>query len=199
MGLAVMDGVRQGGLKKGSGAEAWIEHGYNPKRRSQVWNIGDAMIKAQVRKVKDDADDDSGERVALGEYGQAYLDSKLKYLEREGITPMHAHRMAQRYIEKRLLKNLWQAWRRATRAVSEGTLARMPADEITPQGVGEAITGLPESAIAPVPPHSIFLTPDEFRNWVWGSSVGIDAGGLDDKIAVSPPPRPLPSKPFRMG
>lgn len=131
MGLAVMGDVRQGGLKKGSGAEAWIEHGYSPKRRSQVWNIGDAMIKAQVRKVKDDADDDSGERMALGEYGQAYLDRKAYELARDPeMKPIQAHRRAQRYMEKRLLKHLWQAWRGAREGMSEMTVARLPPDEI---------------------------------------------------------------------
>jgi hypothetical protein len=131
MGLAVMGDVRQGGLKKGSGAEAWIEHGYSPKRRSQVWNIGDTMIKAQVRKVKDDADEDSGERMALGEYGQAYLDRKAYELAREPeMKPIIAHRRAQRYMEKRLLKHLWQAWRGAKVDLSEKTTGRVPHDEI---------------------------------------------------------------------
>ncbi len=131
MGLAVMGDVRQGGLKKGAGAEAWIEHGYSPKRRSQMWNIGDAMIKAQVRKVKDDADEDSGERTALGEYGQAYLDRKSYELARDPeMKPIIAHLRAQRYMEKRLLKNLWQSWRRASVDVAEKPYAELPADEI---------------------------------------------------------------------
>lgn len=120
MGLAVMGDVRQGGLAKGAGADAWIEHGYSPKRRSQIWNIGDAMIKAQVRKVNDDASDDTGERVALGAYGQAYLDRKAYELARDpDMQPIKAHRRAQRYMEKRLLKHLWQAWRRTIVGVVE--------------------------------------------------------------------------------
>lgn len=96
MGLAVMDGVRQGGLGKGAGAEAWIEHGYNPLRRSRMWNIGDALIK--------------GNRD--GEYRSAYLARKEYELARDPeCKPIKAHRRAQRYMEKRLLKHLWQAWR----------------------------------------------------------------------------------------
>jgi hypothetical protein len=134
MGLAVMGDVRQGGLKKGSGADAWIEHGYNPKRRSQIWNIGDAMIKAQVRKVKDDADEDSGERMALGEYGQAYLDRKAYELARDPeMKPIIAHRRAQRYMEKRLLKHLWQAWRAAVSRVPDRAF-----DEVLPDEIREA-------------------------------------------------------------
>jgi hypothetical protein len=96
MGLAVMDGVRQGGLGKGAGAEAWIEHGYNPVRRSRMWNIGDTLIK--------------GNRD--GEYRTAYLARKEYELARDPeCKPIKAHRRAQRYMEKRLLKHLWQAWR----------------------------------------------------------------------------------------
>jgi hypothetical protein len=113
MGLAVMGDFRQGGLPKGAGADAWIAHGYNKMRRSAMWNIGDTMCKGQIRKVKDEAGEDTGERTSLGYYGQVYLDRKAYELAREpDMQPMQAHRRAQRYMEKRLLKHLWQAWRR---------------------------------------------------------------------------------------
>lgn len=115
LGLAVLDGVRQGGLGKGAGAEAWIAHGYNPSRRSAIWNIGDTMLKAQVRKVKNADGEDTGERTSLGVYGQIYLDRKAYEIARNpDIAPIQAHRRAQRYMEKRLIKHLWQAWPRAT-------------------------------------------------------------------------------------
>lgn len=98
MGLAVFDGVRQGGLPKSATAEQWIAHGYNRKRRSRMWNVGDALIK--------------GNRD--GEYRDLYLKRKLYEKERNPeIKPIAAHRRAQRYMEKRLLRNLWIAWRRA--------------------------------------------------------------------------------------
>lgn len=120
MGLAVMGDVRQGGLAKGAGAEAWIAHGYNPKRRSAMWNIGDTMLKAQVRKVKDAEGEDTGERYALGPYGEAYLARKTYELARDPeMQPIKAHRRSQRYMEKRLLKHLWQAWRRTRMPMAE--------------------------------------------------------------------------------
>lgn len=155
MGLAVMGDVRQGGLKKGSSAEAWIEHGYSPKRRSQAWNIGDTMIKAQVRKVKDDADDDSGERMSLGEYGQVYLDRKAYELARDpDMKPIIAHRRAQRVMEKRLLKNLWQAWRRASQKME--SMETLPDAEITdaPTGASEASLVMTEKSNLSVPPNN---------------------------------------------
>lgn len=131
MGLAVMDGARQGNPGKGATAEEWIAHGYSPKRRSQVWNIGDTMLKAQVRKVKDGADEDTGERTSLGEYGQCYLDRKAYELARAPeMTLAQAHRRAQRYMEKRLLKHLWQAWRKAIGTVPERARKPVPSAEI---------------------------------------------------------------------
>jgi hypothetical protein len=112
MGVAVLGGIRQGGLPKNAPAESWIEHGYSRKRRSRMWNIGDALIKAQVRKV----DGDEEARQAIGPYGQVYLDRKAYEVARNpDIKPIVAHRRAQRYMEKRLLRHLWAAWRRCAK------------------------------------------------------------------------------------
>lgn len=130
MGVAVLDGVRQGGLTKAASKEAWIEHGYNRQRRSRMWNIGDALIKG------------NGD----GRYRQAYL--RRKEYEREraeanGLTVVpaakipakgkdtyisegHIHRRAQRYMEKQLLRDLWSAWR-ANVHVADRPTEGMPA------------------------------------------------------------------------
>lgn len=127
MGLAVMDGKRQGAPGTGASAEDWIRHGYSPLRRSHVWNIGDTMLKAQIRVVKDAAGEDTGERISRGEYGAIYLARKAYEIAREPeIKPIVAHRRAQRYMEKRLLRNLWRAWRRATDIESERTKDTLP-------------------------------------------------------------------------
>jgi hypothetical protein len=95
MGLAVIDGVRQGGLTKGASKDDWITHGYSPQRRSRMWNIGDALIK--------------GNRD--GAYRTIYLARKAYEVARDPeMRPIHAHRRAQRYMEKRLLRHLWRAW-----------------------------------------------------------------------------------------
>ena len=93
MGLAVMDdGTRQ---RRVAGADA-IAHGYVPRRRSVMFVIGDVLVKSN----RD------------GEYRTLYL-SRKEY-EREHhpeMTPMQLHRRAQRYMEKRLLRDLWRDWR----------------------------------------------------------------------------------------
>lgn len=130
MGLALVDGVRQGGLSKSAAKEDWIAHGYNRQRRSRLWNIGDSLIKG------------NGD----GVYRSCYLARKAYERERaeaaglrvvpsakipkggaDGhISDGHIHRRAQRYMEKRLLRDLWQAWR-ATSSVAERPSHALPA------------------------------------------------------------------------
>lgn len=92
MGLACMeDGTRQ---RKVAG-DAAIEHGYSPARRSIMWNVGDPQIRNR------------------GRYRAIYDARKAYEMERSPeMTPGHAHNRAKRYMEKKLLRDLWQEWRR---------------------------------------------------------------------------------------
>ena len=106
-GVAVINGIRQGGLSKNATAEQWIEHGYNKKRRSVLWTIGDSLIKTNGK---------------TGKYKRIYDERKkfeMKRLKKEWVAdgnkaknfkPLHAHRCAQRFMGKRLLKDLWNEW-----------------------------------------------------------------------------------------
>lgn len=109
--------VRQGGLSKSASADLWTEHGYNRQRRSRMFVIGDSLLKT------------NGD----GEYRALYLERKeyeRAKAEAEGLKVVpaakiprgkqaeyrsdgHIHRRAQRYMEKRLLRDLWRAWREA--------------------------------------------------------------------------------------
>lgn len=44
MGLAVIGGARQGNPGKSATADDWKAHGYNRRRRSVAWNIGNSLI-----------------------------------------------------------------------------------------------------------------------------------------------------------
>ena len=116
MGVAVMGNLRQGGLPKTAKAEEWIAHGYNRQRRSRLWNIGDALIKGN----KD------------GRYRTTYLARKAYEIARNPeIKPIAAHRRAQRYMEKRLLRDLWQAWRGGSSRACEKPFPSLPLPEIS--------------------------------------------------------------------
>lgn len=93
-GLAVIEGRAQ---RRVSGEEA-LKHGFSPERRAAMFCIGDSLIKKQ------------------NEYRALYLGRKeyemSKLPESEGGRKIVWHRRAQRYTEKRLLRELWKAWRR---------------------------------------------------------------------------------------
>ncbi|AJA07460.1 hypothetical protein SKP52_02625 [Sphingopyxis fribergensis] len=114
MGMAVINGGRQ---RRVTG-DAAIEHGYVARRRALMWNIGDQVaVRQGVRNPKDDDGKPTGAN-AINDWGALYLERKAYEIAREvepgkPVTPMHAHNRAKRYVEKRLLRELWKAWRRA--------------------------------------------------------------------------------------
>ena len=159
MGLAVTgcgDGLhdhRQGNPGKSATAEDWTAEGYNKARRSQMWTIGDSMIKT------------------AGPYRDIYLRRKAYEIARAealGLTvapaakipkkdaahyrsAMHVHRRAQRYMEKRLLRHLWRAWHRKTAVCGTPPQASLtlPAFDANTTGGGQhavARTGHPVNA-----------------------------------------------------
>jgi hypothetical protein len=114
MGMAVFDGVRQGGLSKTASAEDWLRHGYSARRRSQMFVIGDVLVKNQgryreiylARKVYER---ELAEAIGLTVVPAAKIPAKAKdQFRSEG----HVHKRAQRYMEKALLRDLWCAWNR---------------------------------------------------------------------------------------
>lgn len=93
MGLAVINGGRQ---RKIAGDEALL-HGYSPDRRSIVWNVGACVIKYTR---------------GPNAYRDLYLARKV--VEQSKVpdgTKALWHNRAKRYMEKRLLRDLWRAFR----------------------------------------------------------------------------------------
>ena len=115
MGLAVIDGKGQG---KRSNAEEALRHGYSPARRSEMHVVGDCLVRAG------------------GPYADLYRERKAYEAEKEGITKMWAHKRALRYIEKRLLRSMWQAWRGANMGL-DAIRSMSPADSLAGQGLDE--------------------------------------------------------------
>lgn len=105
MGLAVIDGGRQ---RRVAGIDA-LDHGYSPARRSVVWTIGDSLFKAQSGKVCKDTGEVLKEP---GRYRMIY-DRRKEYLEERDpdSTKGHRHNSAKRYMEGKLMRDLYVAWR----------------------------------------------------------------------------------------
>ncbi len=109
MGLAVMpDGTRQRRIA----GDAAIEHGFAPSRRAAMWTIGQSLFLAQSQRV----DKETGEvKREAGPYRVIYDERKAYEVERDPeIKPCISHARAKRFMEKRLLRNLWRAWREAS-------------------------------------------------------------------------------------
>lgn len=99
MGLAVIDGERQ---RKHSDPDLAALHGYSPQRRSIMYVIADSLVK--------------GNRD--GAYRTYYLAEKERQRGKLPDAPQaHIHNRALRHMAKRLLRDLWRAWR-ASAAVS---------------------------------------------------------------------------------
>lgn len=124
--------VRQGGLPKGSKADLWVEHGYNAKRRAQLYVIGDTLVKMNKdyyrevfleRRATEHAKAlDEGLIPATTSKGTADNWAALNLPELTVVKELedgvhrgagHMTKRAQRYMEKRLLRELWKAWRAA--------------------------------------------------------------------------------------
>ena len=115
MGVGVIDGVRQGGLTKSASKEQWIEHGYKAKRRALLFVVGDCLVKSNGdgyyravylgRKQYEIAK--AMEHGLLVAPAARIPKAKREQYVSEGVI----HKRAQRYMEKRLLQHLWQAWR----------------------------------------------------------------------------------------
>jgi hypothetical protein len=126
MGLAVMNGHRQGAPGKGATAEDWIVEGYSKTRRSVMWNVGNSLILS-MGKFRPMYGEDIRANPAYTEL-QCVFAERARYeaerLPHKCGTPikesatgkdsytLHAANRAKRYTEKRLLRMLFAEWRR---------------------------------------------------------------------------------------
>jgi hypothetical protein len=95
LGLAVgSDGRAQ--RRVANDASEAMEQGYSPRRRSLMHVVGECLLKQND-----------------GAYRAAYDERKDYEIARRPDAPLiHNHKRALRYMEKRFLLHLWQAWRR---------------------------------------------------------------------------------------
>lgn len=101
---------RKGGLTK----DDWTQAGYSMARRSRMWNIGDALIKGNgdgyyrtLYLARKDVERAKAEAAGLTVAPSASIPKKDAAMY---MSAGHIHRRAQRYMEKRLLRDLWNVW-----------------------------------------------------------------------------------------
>lgn len=122
LGLAVINGQRQGNPGAGATAEEWVEHGYNRQRRSVSWNARQQVIGGMA-KWRPMFGEDVRASNSLTEYQKVYAERARYESEKLGVPikqsdkgkesyTMHVANRAHRYVEKRLIKHLYLEWRR---------------------------------------------------------------------------------------
>lgn len=116
MGLAVIGGIAQ---QRVSGAAA-LDHGYVAHRRAIMFCIGDSLLKKQNEYRELYLLRKEYEVAKANEAGLLIRGKKIGDPPRSdpnGVrTILCIHRRAQRYAEKRLLRDLWRVWRDAVNA-----------------------------------------------------------------------------------
>jgi hypothetical protein len=91
MGLGLVDGERQ---RRCLEANKAIKMGFNPRRRAIMFVVGTSLMRQR------------------GAYYEVYKQRRLIEDERLADGPKKkAHLRSQRYMEKRLLRDLWRVWR----------------------------------------------------------------------------------------
>lgn len=144
MGVAVRpDGRRQGSLPKGAPKADWAGEKYNPARRAVLQQIGKNGIVMQTaspyrpvyeaRKAYErELAEAAGMRILPAEQWK-----RLPEAERErAISLKRIDDRARRYAEKRLLRDLWRAWRAEARGDLISTIADMPPPADEPEAGG---------------------------------------------------------------
>ena len=116
LGLAVINGKAQGKIR-GAGA---IEQGYSPRRRSAIWTIGDSLLKKpnayRELYLSRKAYEHARNKTLPPATGPENAYGTRTPLPGEQLSDMQLHRRAQRYVEKRLVLDLWKIWRKGNGA-----------------------------------------------------------------------------------
>lgn len=177
LGLAPItkDGTTRSGsqwrMKGGLSADDWKAAAYSPSRRAQIYaQVGNAIIGGMGNGYRPLIGEDVDQNERLSYYEKVFV-KRLRYEAardeamrrpdtdkgRESYSKACAAR-AQYYTEKRLLKHLWQAWRKVDLIVPSEAERMLPSAEIAdvPQGAEEATNSMPKG---PVAIASSFIAP----------------------------------------
>ncbi len=120
LGLAPFEGQAYSTwrMKGGLGKDDWIEAGYSPRRRAEMFAFADPLFRAQT--------------VAQGPYRAIYDRRRAHTAETHpDWTKAHSHSDALRIMTKYLLRDLWREWnrRKARCGVSSSTRQSLPTGE----------------------------------------------------------------------
>jgi hypothetical protein len=140
LGLAVIDGERQGRRKDKDEAEL---HGYSPQRRSVMWNVGSSLVGSMGHGPRPKVGEDVSRREDLSRWQKIYIERMRYEVARDPSQSRpaavkdgtkyesfskHASNRARRYVEKQFLKYLFREWRQVARK-GDGAAAHLEVDQ----------------------------------------------------------------------
>jgi hypothetical protein len=128
LGLAPYAGKAVTKGRTGLTGEEWTALGYSPARRSTIWNIGGSIVGGMGRGPRPMVGEDWRSNPAYNRYQRLFIERIIYEAERDPEThgrpptaegkmsfSAHAANRAKRYVEKRVIKRLYVAWRAAER------------------------------------------------------------------------------------
>jgi hypothetical protein len=129
-------------LRGGLSAEEWTAAGYKPQRRAMMFSqVGGPIIGFMAKGYRPPVGEDIEQNAELSEYQKVFV-RRLRYeaardpeMRRPDTAAgkesysRHCAMRAQRYTEQRLLKHLWQAWRRTEEASPKKAKVEMSVAE----------------------------------------------------------------------
>ena len=118
-GLAVINGERQ---QKKTNVDLAALHGYSPRRHSIIFVISDSLLKKQndykaLYDARKTYEVEKAVAAGLTVAPQAVISRKKD--KEKYRSAGHIHMRSQRYVAKRLLRNVWRALRAAAGIVEE--------------------------------------------------------------------------------
>jgi hypothetical protein len=129
LGLAPYAGKAVTKGRTGLTSEEWTALGYSPARRSTIWNIGGSIVGGMGRGPRPMVGEDWRSNPAYNRYQRLFIERIIYEAERDPEThgrpptaegkmsfSAHAANRAKRYVEKRVIKRLYVAWRAAQRS-----------------------------------------------------------------------------------
>lgn len=125
MGVAVVDGRRQGRPGPNASTTTWIAEKYSPRRRSYMWVAGDVFVKiaGPYRAVYDRVKaEEMAKAAARGQTVEPAATGNAKKDPTRYMSAGHIHLRAKRRTEKIFLRNLLRHWRAAEQEGAGGTV-----------------------------------------------------------------------------
>jgi hypothetical protein len=114
-------------LTKDAAKDAWKAQKYSPPRRSRLYTIGVSLVMAGDTPYRATylARKDYERKAAEAQGLTVAPAGKIPRAQRAACRSLgHIDNRARRYVEKRLLRDLWNAWREAKSRVPQGQLER---------------------------------------------------------------------------